>query len=150
MLKRRDDDTDKPSAYDKALGLLTRREHSSRELKTKLTARGYEADEVTETLATLERSQYQSDARYAEVLARSRIAAGYGPRFIEAELRTHGIAPACVREQLAAEDWHARALQLVERRFRALDSERDRNRAAQLLMRRGFPGTAIREAIRRR
>src|SRR5688572_4006581 len=112
-MPNRSDRQDKPSAFDRALGLLSRREHSSRELKTKLTARGYEPDEVVETLATLERSQYQSDERYAEVLARSRIAAGYGPRFIEAELRTHGIPPACVRDQLAAEDWHARAVQVV-------------------------------------
>ena len=50
------------SAYDKALGLLARREHSARELKSKLARKGLDAAESAVALADLQARNYQSDA----------------------------------------------------------------------------------------
>ena len=78
-----------PSAYQRALGLLVRRDHSRRELSRKLRARGVESEEADAALLVLARQDFQNDARFAEDLARTRAGAGYGPRYIRAELGTH-------------------------------------------------------------
>ena len=84
----------KPSelAYDKALSLLVRREHSARELKTKLARRGMEAADSDQAIAELAAKDFQNDGRFGEMLVRSRLEGGYGERWIVAELRTHGVA----------------------------------------------------------
>ena len=56
----------------RALGLLTRREHSRRELSRKLTSRGVEAADVRSAVDRLEAEGWQSDTRFAEALVRSR------------------------------------------------------------------------------
>src|SRR5215471_11065782 len=113
---------DKPApgdAYDKALGLLARREHSARELKSKLARKGLDAAESASALADLKAKDYQSDARFGEMLVRSRIAQGYGPRWIVAELKTHGIAEAEARELIEAAEpnWPALVRDLLRRRY---------------------------------
>src|SRR5689334_14470071 len=128
---------DKPSARDRALGLLSRREHSTRELKQKLAQRGYDAADRDDAVESLTRSDYQSDERFAEVLIRRRAEAGYGPRYIEAELRSHGIASAAHREAFDAHDWPAIARALVRKRY-DLEERAAQLKAAQFLARRGF------------
>lgn len=78
-------------AYQRALGLLVRREHSATELKRKLRGKGVEADELDSALETLQRQGFQDDRRYAEALVRSRALAGQGPVRIRAELRMNGV-----------------------------------------------------------
>jgi len=51
-------------AYQQAMGLLVRREHSRRELKQKLRQRGKEADEIDTALESLSRQDFQNDARF--------------------------------------------------------------------------------------
>lgn len=141
-----------PSATQRALGLLTRREHSRRELTRKLTARGVDAGEVEAAVARLAGEGWQDDARFAESLVRGRANAGYGPLHIRAELGTHGLD----REAVAAAldtfegDWTEVARDLVRRRFGDA-GPRDlaqRRKAADLLVRRGFDGDCIRAATR--
>ncbi len=138
-----------PSAHDRALALLARREHSAREIKQRLAARGHDDDESERALTDLQRSHYQSDERFAEVLIRARVGAGYGPRYIEAELRSHRIDPRPHRAALAEHDWAALAKTLVRRRYGArLDTREVAQKAAQFLARRGFPGAAVARATR--
>ena len=99
-MKRRgsgDGDAAKPSAYNKALGLLARREHSRRELRQKLDRGGYEGDEATDAIERLGAQHYQDDERFAELLIRSRSAQGYGPLRLRAELKSHGLPDARIR-----------------------------------------------------
>lgn len=146
-MKRRREGAEPPKAYDRALGLLVRREHSARELQRKLQSKGYEAAEGAAAVAALRRADYQSDSRFAEALARQRMAAGYGPRYIQAEVSSHGIASALVRPLLDAVDWPARAVELARRRLGSKANTREaRLRVAQWLARRGFPADAIRAA----
>jgi regulatory protein len=151
-MKRRPDREDskkpKPSAYSKALGLLARREHSRRELKLKLRQGGYEGEEAGAALDRLGEQHYQDDDRFAEMLVRSRVAQGYGPMRVRAELKSHGLADARIREVLdAAEvDWTAVAAAQLRRRYGApatADHE-ERVRRAQFLLRRGFPAATVR------
>lgn len=138
-----------PDAHTRALGLLSRREHSRRELKRKLVSRGAEAGEVEQALDRLGAQDLQSDPRFAEVLVRSRISQGHGPIRIQAELRQHGIAEDAARAALDAEpvDWELLALDLCRRRFRTPASgQAERHKRAQFLLRRGFPATVARAA----
>ena len=146
-MKRRREGAEPPKAYDRALGLLVRREHSARELERKLQAKGYEPADGAAAVAALRREDYQSDQRFAEALARQRLSAGYGPRYIQAEVSSHGIPSALVRPLLDAVDWPARATELARRRLGSKPATREaRLKLAQWLARRGFPGDAIRTA----
>ena len=90
-----------PTPTQRALGLLTRREHSRRELERKLTARGVDAGDAQAAVAKLADAGWQDDARFAESLLRSRIASGYGPRHIRAELGTHGLDDGAIEAAMA-------------------------------------------------
>ncbi|MFZ5656048.1 MAG: regulatory protein RecX [Pseudomonadota bacterium] len=135
----------------RALGLLTRREHSRKELTRKLVSRGVDAAEVESAVERLAGAGWQDERRFAESLVRARGASGYGPLHIRAELATHDL-PAELRDAAmdAFEgDWSEIAADLVRRRFARIDDPRTRERkAADLLLRRGFPGDIARAASR--
>lgn len=141
-----------PTPTQRALGLLTRREHSRRELARKLVARGVEEDEAQQAIERLAQAGWQDDARFAESLVRSRVASGYGPRHIRAELGTHGLDGAAIAAALDGfeSDWRELARDLIRRRFGDA-GPRDlaqRRKAADLLLRRGFDGDCVRAATR--
>jgi regulatory protein len=136
------------SAYDKALALLVRREHSTRELKVKLARRGLDAGESAAALEKLQAKNFQSDARFGEMLVRSRIEGGYGPRWILAELKTHGIAESAARSLLDAADpdWAELIRRQLRRRFgnRSATGLAERRKRAAFLLRRGFDAATVR------
>jgi len=152
-MKKRPGPTDparpKRSAYDKALGLLARREHSRKELKTKLRQGGYEGEETVAALDRLGDQHYQDDGRFAEVLLRSRIAQGYGPMRLRMELKTHGLPEATIRRLLdeAEVDWDAHAAAQLRRRYggKAGADHAERARRVQFLLRRGFSAATVRQ-----
>lgn len=144
------------SATQRALGLLTRREHSRKELQRKLTSRGMDAAEVETAVETLSGLGWQDDARFAESLVRSRAGGGYGPIRLRAELATHGLDSEAIARALDSYegDWLENARDLVRRRFPGLSGEAGsedlalRRKAADFLMRRGFDGERVRKATR--
>jgi regulatory protein len=136
----------------RALGLLTRREHSRKELARKLAARGVEPEDARAAVTRLAEAGWQDDARFAESLVRSRAGGGYGPLHIRAELGMHGLDRDAVESAMASfeGDWDEVARDLVRRRF-GQAGPRDplqRRKAAELLMRRGFDSGRIRTATR--
>lgn len=139
------------TAMQRALGLLTRREHSRKELTRKLVSRGVDTAEVEAAVGKLTDAGWQDDRRFAESLVRSRASSGYGPLHIRAELGTHDL-PSELRQAVLDEfegDWTEIARDLVERRFGRIDDRRARERkAADYLVRRGFPGDIVRAVVR--
>lgn len=146
---------DKPApgdAYDKGLGLLGRREHSARELKSKLARKGHAKEDISSAIGRLRDRSYQSDDRFGISIARTRVAQGYGPARIRAELKSHGLADAAVRAAIEAADadWLAVAAAQLKRRFGtkpAADRE-ERGRRVQFLLRRGFDPATVRAVTR--
>jgi len=153
------------------MDLLARREHSRLELEEKLRRhcgkvagsrsreqdRGFENVDgagrshvdalIADTLEVLSEDGLQSDARYAEVLIRSRVNRGQGPLRIRADLRQRGLEGEAVEPLLEdyAEQWRELAQQVVERRFGS-DSAADRRdwaRRARFLAGRGFPESLV-------
>jgi regulatory protein len=136
----------------RAVGLLSRREHSRHELRRKLEQRGEQAEAVEQALDRLEENGLQDETRFADSLIRQRVAAGYGPRYIAAELATHRLADSLIDERLdeAAVDWQEVAVDLLQRRFpEGVADAAAQRRAASLLQRRGFDADQLRAALRR-
>ncbi len=138
---------EKPSAYSKAMGLLVRREQSARELKAKLDRSGFSRDESASAIEALTKQAYQSDERFAELLARSRAANGYGPRRIFAELKSHGISDAEISAAINALDcdWRDLARRQLQRHYgrKPLTDIKERGRRAAFLLRRGFDAATV-------
>ncbi|WP_285402008.1 regulatory protein RecX [Luteibacter sp. ME-Dv--P-043b] len=135
------------TAYDKALGLLARREHSRRELKQKLERGGFARDESAVALERLGDQGYQDDDRFAASLFRSRAGQGYGPARIRAELRSQGVSDATIRELMENTDidWHDLAAGQLRRRYGGPSADpTERARRAQFLLRRGFAAATVR------
>ena len=151
MSRRRDNaDKPRPGAYDKALGLLARREQSRRELRRKLGQGGYDGDEAEAALDRLGEQNYQDDERFAGMLLRNRVAQGYGPQRIRMELKTHGLADTAIRRLLdeAEVDWNASALNQLRRHYgaRPAADRIEQGKRAQFFLRRGFVAATVRYA----
>jgi regulatory protein len=135
------------TAYDKALGLLARREQSGRELSRKLGQGGYDRQDASQAIERLGEQGYQDDDRFAAMLVRSRSNQGYGPARIRAELRSHGIGDAVAKRLLdeAEIDWHELAATILRRRYGGPTADpAERGRRAQFLLRRGFAAATVR------
>ena len=135
-----------------ALSLLARREHSSRELHFKLTARGCAESDVVAVLATLRGERLLSDDRFAEAYVASRRERGYGPLRIEAELRERGIGDETIAAYLdeSERDWLDRARAVREKRFGTAlpGSAAEQAKQIRFLNYRGFGSEHIRKALR--
>ncbi len=140
------------SPTQRALGLLTRREHSRVELTRKLTSRGVEPNDARAVIDKLANAGWQDDARFAELLVRSRANTGYGPVRIRAELATHALPAETIAAALERFEfeWSDNASDLLRRRHpAALSGDRKAQcKAADFLLRRGFGMDQVRAALR--
>jgi regulatory protein len=134
--------------------MLARREYSRLELVERLTARGYSAEAVNDCLEALAEGGLQSDARFAESFARSRLFRGQGPVKIRAELKRRGLGRERIQdalleaEQGAEGDWFALACDALVRRFSGPgDTPRERARRERFLAQRGFDFDQVRHAL---
>lgn len=135
-----------------ALRLLSRREHSVRELRFKLTGKGWPEAEADRAIEELAAAGLQSDRRFADSFVRQRAGRHYGPRRILAELDQRGIAAglanAVIEEQQI--DFAALAAEFYRRKYRVTGNEieyKERAKRAQALYRRGFESEHLRDLI---
>jgi regulatory protein len=137
---------------DRALGLLSRREHSARELKRKLQQKGIAADEAGDVVDEMGERNYQSDTRFAESLVRRRALDGYGPMRIRAELAAHGIVREAATAAIASADvdWGMIAKRVFSSKYRDTEAadHKERQKRAAWLSARGFDGTTVRAVTR--
>jgi regulatory protein len=136
----------------KAIALLTRREHTRAELRRKLALPDREALEAL--LDDLSARGWLSDARFAEQYVREH-AARFGRDRLVAELRERGVGAADIEVALAqlevdeAPDELSRARALWRRKFGVpADDPAGRARQARFLQSRGFAFEVIRRVIR--
>lgn len=139
------------TARNRALGLLAVRWRSREELRRRLTAAGFEAQEVTGALADLERAGLVEDGRFAAEVVRDRAGRRLaGDRAIRSALRSRGVAPQVIEEALeGAGDELERATALASRRaarLTGLPPETTYRRLIGLLMRNGYPPDTARQA----
>jgi len=151
--RRRTPIVDLTAAREHLLRLQARREHSAQELRQRLRETGFDREQAEILIETLQDQGLQSDARYAELLVRSRVAQGYGPRRIEAEAGQAGIDASLLAAAIDAADidWDAVLFELQQRRFRAAPGNRDEaQRQARYLLGRGFDAERVWRLLRER
>ncbi len=137
---------------DLALRLLGRREHSRRELTTKLLGKGYPAAGVVGVLDDLATSGLQSDERMAEAYVNERVRRGFGPLRIRQELRERGVAEEVIQAclDLPPGDWLVLMDGVATRKFGLAKAGEPKEvaRRARFLEYRGFPTELISRYLR--
>ena len=130
------------SARAQAIRLLARRDHSRKELRTKLRARGHASTAIEDALDSLNASGLQSDRRFAEGYVHSALKRGHGERKIRAGLAERGIESNLATEFLAIdeEDWQRLAAAALVKRFGEEPAQgiAERHRRFRFLAGRGF------------
>ncbi|MCM2290208.1 MAG: recombination regulator RecX [Sulfuritalea sp.] len=133
-----------------AIRLLARREHTRVELARKLAGLGT-PEEIEAVLADMEATQLQSDNRTAENYLRSN-ASRLGASRLRHTLKTRGVAPEMIEEQLAQADLPdeiERARAAWSRKFHAAPANaKEWARQARFLQSRGFAGDIVRKLLK--
>lgn len=138
----------------RALQMLSRREHSRFELQRKLEPYMEEesGDELGAVLDRLEKENLLSDVRMAEMLVRSRAERGKGPRWIKQDLRQRGVSDKIIDKVLnqTDNDWLERGMAVCIKRFGISIAEtlHERSRRARFLIYRGFSPDQVETILR--
>lgn len=133
----------------RALQLLTRRDHSRAELKSKLSADAESVEQLDAILDRLESERLLSDHRYASqrVIARSR---RYGNGRLAQELRQRGVSDDDIASALPeAGNETERCHAVWARKFTHSPKDvAERAKQTRFLQYRGFSSEAIKETLR--
>ena len=121
---------------------LARREHSRAELTQKLTPLAESNEQIAALLDDLARQGFLSDARYAEMVARTR-GARFGSQRVAHELRQKGVPDSLVNETIRElrEGDLATARVIWEKKFGSVPKAKDakeKARQVRFLQSRGF------------
>lgn len=147
MRKKTENEFD--AAMKKAASILSKRMHSSHEIKNKL-IRKFPLEVVNETIKELERLDYINDARFATAYATELQNKGLGRRLIINKMARRGIAQSLCedstpKESLSSEKEHA--MEFLKSRKKMLDREPDTRKKKEKIFRmlksRGFSNEII-------
>ena len=135
-----------------AVRLLSRREHSTEELRRKLAAKGYPEPGIAAVLDKLAAKKLVSDERFAASYVHHRARRGQGPVRIRAELRQQGITDSQIEQEVGAGEtnWNRLAGEVRRRKFGAElpRTAGERAKQARFLQYRGFNSDQIRAALK--
>lgn len=133
----------------RAIGLLSRREHSRSELRRKLAPHCEDPAELDALLDELERGSWQSQERFAESLVHRR-ASRHGVRRIMQELRQHQLPEetlADMAEKLRASE-PVRAREVWAKRFGEAPADaKEYARQLRYMATRGFSAETLRRIL---
>ena len=127
--------------YNKALDIISRREHSQKELTGKLLNKFSEEEIVNSVINNLVNKNLLNDARYSEAYVVSRKRKGFGPKKIMYELIARGVIENIAYEAIENEGgWKDAALKTFNKKFKkgkAMDFK-ELNKQKTFLQNRGF------------
>jgi regulatory protein len=139
-------------AYELALKALGYKERTESELRGWLAERGVKDPEIEEVIALLAEAGAIDDSGFARRYAEDkRLLAGWGPDRIVRALEGRGVAREHIESALGGDDESAqleRARSLLLGRGMSCATERERERALGLLVRRGYPLELAYDAVR--
>ena len=134
-------------ARKKALDLLARREHATKEIRDKLVDKGIAPQLADETLEKLAAEGLLSDRRFVEAFLEVRKNRGYGPLRIQAELKQRGIDDELIADFIDPGDrqWSDSIRDAWRKRFgdHLPTDLKERARQSRFLHYRGFTGEQI-------
>ena len=132
--------------YNKSLDILSRREHSKKEILDKLSKKFSNLDLIELTIQKLEDNNLINDARFSEHYVAARKRKGFGPKKISYELLSKGVESFIANEAiLESGEWEELAHQVFNKKFRDGVSVDFKLKAKQknFLINRGFSFTEI-------
>ena len=129
------------SIYNKSLDLLSRREHSKKEIKEKLILRFDNKELIDSVLLKLLENNLVNDARFTENYVSSRKRKGFGPKKIIYELLSKGVKES-ISEAIIAEsdDWEQVAKSTFAKKYKdgICSESKDQLKQKSFLQNRGF------------
>ena len=136
--------------YNKALDLVSRREHSRHELRQKLNKRFPETSPIIdEALDKLVLNNILDDERFVEMYLNARARKGFGPKKIEMELYSKKVDSMLIGNAIEAyESWTENAENELKKKFKGIKptAYKSKKKQKQFLLNRGF-STQIIERI---
>ncbi|MBQ3137121.1 MAG: regulatory protein RecX [Clostridia bacterium] len=138
-------------AYNCAVGYLSRRDHSSKELLLKLHQKGYK-ESAEYAVEKLKNEGYADDERFARMYVRELInIKKYGKRRIEQELYRKGIDREIISLVMEETEFNEDELcSLITRKYlRCLSDEKGIKKTVAALMRMGYSFNEIKSALRK-
>jgi regulatory protein len=145
--------TESERAIDLAYKAVARRDLTVAELRTRLEGKHVPPDAIEDAVIELQETGFLDDARYARQFAEDkRELERWGTDRIAMDLRRRGIAPQLIDAAITTHDrdseMRTALLLLRERYAEAPADDRDRDRAWQMLVRRGYSADISYDAIR--
>ncbi len=142
-------------AWQSAIDLLSRRNHSMAEMRTKLKQRGFNPPEIEAVLEACQKDNYIDDGATAEMWIRNFIRKGLGPYRIRMGLKQKGLDPETFDRYLKKNpdlpdpvETACRALLRKKNTFlREKDPQRRQQKMYRFLYNKGFLGETISHAI---
>ena len=129
------------TVYNKALDIVSRREHSEKEIKNKLLEK-FDAPEIIEQVVLkLIENNLINDVRFAEMYVLVRKRKGFGPKKIQFELMARGIDDSISSLVIKEEgSWEEAAQKAFNKKFKngASQEFKERNKQKTFLQNRGF------------
>jgi len=136
----------------RACDFLARREHSRKELLTKLARRCNDEELIEDIVATVSREGLQSDERFTESFVHHSLNKGQGPNKINQSLRQHGVDQILIEQYLESEsiDWLSLAEEVRVKKYGEDVPGDYQNKAKQsrFLYSRGFSSEQISQILR--
>ena len=127
--------------YNKALDIISKREHSQKELSNKLIKKFDIPELVDSVIHGLLEKNLLNDYRYSESYVVARKRKGFGPKKIVYELVSRGVNENTASEVIDAEGgWNEAALKAFNKKFKAGIGEdfKEQNKQKVFLQNRGF------------
>lgn len=135
-------------AYDRALRLLSIREHTEKELRAKLSERECTSDDIDNAIFRLKEEGSLSEKRFAESFIRSRLRKNpEGKSILRMRLKEKG-TPSQIADEALSEAWDTGIyLKPLSLYLGSLIRRKGREGARIALLRKGFRENEIREAL---
>ena len=133
-------------AWERAVRLLARHDHSEFELRGRLALRGVAPIIIDATVRRLHDLRYLDDRRFAVAAAEQAAHRGRGSDYVRAQLTLKGIEETLIEESIAAafDDETRLARQVLARRYPSAPQQpSERAKAARFLSQRGFPEAVV-------
>ena len=130
---------------------LSIREHSKLELINKLSKKGFELNDINESIHEFSLKNIQSDTRFTEEFLRSRVKKNKGPRLISSELLHRGIPENIITSKIAevsVDTWKTHAHKALIKKLKDTNlSIKDEDKIYSFLIGRGFDHKMIKYVI---
>ncbi|HSW87187.1 MAG TPA: RecX family transcriptional regulator [Rhabdochlamydiaceae bacterium] len=142
------------ACYDQAVRLLSIRSHFSKELKRKLSERGFSSQAIDTALSTCESRSYLNDSKHVMSVINNEQRKGYGPDYISLKIKSLGnITSETFKNIMEEVESNQETIidQLIAKRYKntSWKDPKQKMKVFQSLKRRGFRSDAINRVLSR-